>query len=252
MPGSPSDVEDNLNFAQIQHLALSTTKLVYDVISPSALTRSYLLKGTSFEDKTLTIEDRVQLIAEFSRKLIKINPNCTTAIRYLARVIEEGATILPQDLLGTKFAGSLGPVDKAALAAELYSNAEKDFCKTSHAEEDLSRQYLEVEYRQQDRRFRRSQNLVALALYVSEEANQIKKPMLLGSQWEHVDPMTVDRHKLMVELFSTATKVEPMNIMPMYLLRRSTQKSTKKKTGEADFSAAAIDSTVAVGLCRQV
>lgn len=120
MPESASSIDDELTFKQVQALALFTTKLFYAAIDLDDVEGLPFLKGTSFENQSPTTEDRYQLIAELSRKLIKVSPRCSTAIKYLGRVIELGAPFLPQDLIGTKFENHFDSANSMEVASELY------------------------------------------------------------------------------------------------------------------------------------
>jgi hypothetical protein len=78
-----------LTALEIKDLAILTTRLYYS--------ESVELGVLADTQKPC---DRV---ANLSRKLIKINPYCSTAIRYLVHSIQKGAKIVEEDLVGTSF-----------------------------------------------------------------------------------------------------------------------------------------------------
>ena len=128
MPESSSSTDEELSLEQVKELALLIPRLFYKELMPQDLEGSPFLKGTSFENKVITETeaDRYQLIAEFSRKLIQINPHCSTASRYLAACLKEGIAFIPQDLVGTRFEGHFGSIalmSPRIVAFELYRKA---------------------------------------------------------------------------------------------------------------------------------
>lgn len=65
--------------------------------------RAEYFLDTPFEGKAISEVNRLELIAFLARRLLRINPTCTLALRYLTRVLERDIPIEQQDLEYTLF-----------------------------------------------------------------------------------------------------------------------------------------------------